>query len=424
MTTIVFRDYDRERDKENVVRIYHEIGWIDSTGVDHAEGEQIYIDGGKMLVAEMNGQAECFVLTHPGTIKHLNDELPLSVVAGVGTSRVARKQRCASRLTARAIAEDVTERGAIVSALGMFEQGYYNRFGFGSAAYTHNVRFDPAHLIVDADPRPPVRLNDDDFERMHSARIKRYRRHGAITETDVSSTQAQIRWGKVGRFGLGYVDESTGEITHHFWCQPKGEWGPYRIAWMSYQTREQFLELMALIKTLGDQVRSVVMREPPHVQLQDMVDKPFRSMNVTNKGDFKTGITTYCWWQLRICDVPACMARTHLSNTEPLRFNLELTDPISRYLEDGSTGSTSDWKGVGGQYIITAGQKSHAETNARDDRLPTLRASVNAFTRMWFGVRPATGISFTESEFEGPSALLDDLDRVFCLPAPKADWEF
>ena len=47
---------------------------------------------------------------------------------------------------------------------------------------------------------------------------------------------------------------------------------------MAYQTGEQFLELMALLRSLGDQVRLVRMNEPPGIQLQDLMIQPFKQI--------------------------------------------------------------------------------------------------------------------------------------------------
>ena len=112
----------------------------------------------------------------------------------------------------------------------------------------------------------------------------------------------------------------------------------------------------------------------------------------------------------------ACLAHTHLPGDE-VRFNLKLNDPIEKYLADDSS-----WRGISGDYVITLGSSSGAEkgTNAN---LPTLTASVGAFTRMWMGVRPASGLSMTD-DLAGSAELLQTLDRVLCLPQPKLDWEF
>ncbi len=71
---------------------------------------------------------------------------------------------------------------------------------------------------------------------------------------------------------------------------------------------------------------------------------------------------------------------------------------------------------------MTLGSSSGAEP-ARDNTLPTLTATVNAFTRLWLGVRPATGLAITD-DLDGPAELLAQLDEVLRLPAPHPDWDF
>ena len=46
-----------------------------------------------------------------------------------------------------------------------------------------------------------------------------------------------------------------------------------------------------------------------------------------------------------------------------------------------------------------------------------------AFTRLWLGVRPATGLAITD-DLHGPDDLLDALDERLRLPEPVADWAF
>jgi hypothetical protein len=58
-----------------------------------------------------------------------------------------------------------------------------------------------------------------------------------------------------------------------------------------------------------------------------------------------------------------------------------------------------------------------------DTGLPTLIATVNAFTRLWLGVGPATGLSFTD-DLDGPRDLLVQLDHALRLPDPHPDWDF
>ncbi len=122
------------------------------------------------------------------------------------------------------------------------------------------------------------------------------------------------------------------------------------------------------------------------------------------------------YWQMRICDLAGCMERTHLRGDE-LRFNLFLKDPIERSLDE-----KAPWHGLDGEYVVTLGTSSAAEPGTHKG-LPTLRASVGAFTRMWLGVRPATGLAVTD-ELSGPRKLLENLDWVLRLPDPKPDWDF
>jgi len=59
----------------------------------------------------------------------------------------------------------------------------------------------------------------------------------------------------------------------------------------------------------------------------------------------------------------------------------------------------------------------------QESALPTMRATVNAFTRLWLGVRPATGLAMTD-EIEAPESLLEALDDVVRLPKPRPDWDY
>ena len=133
-------------------------------------------------------------------------------------------------------------------------------------------------------------LSKDDWEMAHAALLARYRRHGACNLHPAECTQVEFGW-TADAFGLGYFDGSGGELTHFFWCSPKGEHGPYNIYMMAYQNWDQFLELMALLKNMGDQVRQVRMREPGDIQLQDLLVQPFRYRQLTESmGDLTVAI--------------------------------------------------------------------------------------------------------------------------------------
>lgn len=411
----MLRLFDPDRDREAARRIWREAGWLDHVeSVDKEASADRWITAGRAFVAEVNGDAECVVTTAPGTLSYLCEELPLSCVTGVTTSRVARKQGHALRVTSRAVAEDVRD-GAIVAGLGMFEQGFYNRIGFGTGAYGVKAAFDPGQLTVRTSPRVPTRLKASDWEAVHAARIARPRRHGQCTVFAPVTTRAPME-DSADRFGLGYRDAVTGEITHHFWCVPKGSHGPYRIEWLVYHTGDQFLELMGLLRGLGDQVRLVSMQEPPEIQLQDLMQQPFKQIRVSAKSDYAAGLAARAVYQYRICNLAVCLERTHLSSPDVL-FNLLLTDPIEDYLD-----ANAPWRGTSGEYVVSLGKNSGAEPG-RDDALPDLNASIGAFTRLWLGVRPASGLAVTDDLY-GPQELLELLDSALRLPMPINDWDF
>ena len=408
------RPYNKEVDYDAAVRIWREVGWFDGSP-EQQEAIGTIIETARANVAELAGAAECLVLTRPGIFRYLEEDLPASIVADVTTSRVARKQGLASRTTAISVAQDASE-GALVSTLGMFDQGYYNQIGFGTGSYELWVAFDPAQLKVSARPRAPRRLTRDDAEAVHALRLARVRTHGAVSIPSPAVTLAEMTFSRNG-FGLGYRDGPGGALSHCLWCGAENVGrGPYQVHFLAYQTGEQFLELMALLKSLGDQVRLVRMVEPPGVQMQSLMVQPFKQRQLTEKGPFETGIRAVAWWQIRICDLPGCLARTHLT-AGPLRFNLRLSDPIERYLP-----ADAPWRGVAGDYVVELGPSSGAERGT-DPSLPTLTATVNAFTRLWIGVAPATGLAVTD-ELTGPPELLEALDRVLNLPTPLPDWRY
>jgi hypothetical protein len=418
------RAYDPQRDKEAAYRVYLEVGWIEK---GQEENVDRVIEAGRAHVAEIEGSAEVLVTTVWGKMHYLGQALPLCAVTGVTTSRVARKQGLAARLTARAIAQDAAD-GALVAGLGMFEQGFYNRIGFGTGGYEHWVALDPAQLRLRAAARVPQRITVDDWEAAHAARLARLKGHGAVDIEPATLTRCEMAETENG-FGLGYRvgynvrQGSDAErtlsrpITHYLWLSaPNVEHGPYTVQWAAYQDYDQLLELLALLHNLGDQVHLVRMREPQGIQLQDLIAQPFKHRSVTAKSEFAQGMRAEAYWQGRICDLEGCLARTHLSG-ETLRFNLDLSDPIEALLPEDAP-----WRGAAGRYVVTLGPSSGAERGT-DTALPTLVATVNAFTRLWLGVRPATGLAVTD-DLRGPRELLQALDRVLCLPEPKPDWDY
>jgi predicted acetyltransferase len=407
------RPYDPTKDKQAVYRIFREVGWAEPGKEPLFD---LTLECGRALVAELEGAPECIVTTAPGSIRYLDDELPMVEVTAVATSRVARQQGLARRALAQALAADAAE-GAALARVCVFDQGFYNQVGFGPGSYEHTFWFDPATLRVEVKPRVPRRLTADDAKLIHASRLARHRGHGGVIYPAVQLTEMETRWWSDKGFGLGYCDGPSGELTHHFWCSSgDSEHGPYGIAWVTFQTRDQFLELVALLKGLSDQVHLVRLREPAGIQLQDLLHRPFRHHGITEKSRYENRSNVYAFWQVRLLDLGKALAHTHLPWGE-VRFNLHLTDPIAQYLPEDAP-----WRGIAGDYTITLGPSSHAESET-DRSLPTLTATVNAFSRLWLGVGPATGLAMTD-QLSGPDDLLAELGEVLRLPQPRPDWDF
>lgn len=415
MNPIDIRPFDPEIHRDGCLRIWEEVGWLDRSHERHVWGLDGLFEAGRAYVAMLHDEPECLVLDAEGSLRYLGEDIRFAGITAVTTSRVARRQGIAARLTARLIAEEAQD-GVAVSGLGMFEQGFYDRLGFGTGVYERKMRFDPQLLTVPYPERPPRRLSDEDWEVVHACRLARKVEHGYVTFDSplvTRSSAAQVK----GGFGLGFFDGPDGALSHHVWLNvQEAENGPYHVMWMAHRTPEQFLELMGVLRSLGDQVRAMTMCEPSGIQLQDLVQQPIHSRIVTHKARFETGMGALAWWQIRINDVERCLEQTHLNNSG-LRFNVELGDPVTSFLD-----ADSEWKGVGGEYVVELGPDSGAE-RGRDASAPTLKASINAFSRLWLGVRPATGLAVTD-DLEGPRDLLEALDEAFRLPEPVRDWDF
>ena len=407
-------DYDEERDFEAVHRIWIECGWIGSDK-DETEAFRNLIGVNDCVVLPVHGRAECAVMSTPGQIRHQATDLELGVVAAVTTSHVARRLGAAAKLTSETLARQA-ESGAAVSALGMFEQGFYDRMGFGTGSYVNHFRFDPATLVVPKMTRPPVRVGPSRWRDVHRAMLARRRGHGGVTLTIPERLEGLEMMPDAEWFGLGYEDGPGDTLSHFFWGEAKEEHGPYRVTMMAWQDNAQLFELLATISALGDQVSTVEMEEPPEIQFQDLLRQPFRNRGLTLRSKHESYQSADAWWQLRMLDVAKCLEATRLE-AETLRFNLTLADPVEGFL-----GNRQGWRGTAGDYTITLGEASAAEPG-HTPRLPTLSASVGAFSRMWMGVRPATSLALTD-DLVGDTALMQSLDRTLRLPSPFVGWDF
>jgi hypothetical protein len=409
-----FHEYNPGTDRDACQRIWSETGWLDIDEDTPKKGFDAIASAGRAWTAKINGEPECLVMTTSGAMCYQEESISFSGVSAVTTSRIARKQGLAGRLTAHAVAHDAAN-GAALSGLGMFEQGFYDKLGFGSGNYIHWLGFDPQTLTVPYASRPPQRLSYEDYEKIHASRVASVNHHGKLTFESAQMILGEQCDAPKG-FGLGYFDES-GDLTHHFWFgDPKGEHGPYQIVWMSWQNSEQFLELMGVLRNIGDQVRLVQMLEPAGIQIQDLLRGPLQQQMITSGSKYVNANYGLAEWQIRMNDLSECISKTHLA-CEPFSFTLEVTDPIEKYLDDDHS-----WKGISGSYTVTLGEESTV-TNDVEPSAPILKSSVNAFSRMWLGCRPASGLVITAG-VEGNPELIRKLDDAFRLPVPNRYWEF
>lgn len=417
----IYRLLEPERDLDDVQRVWREVGWIDKAPDPYLPD---FFAVGRTLVAELNASVECSVLTLPGNIRYQEADLPLCAVAAVTTSHIARRLGLAKQLTARSLAH-AGEQGAAVAALGMFDQGFYDKVGFATASYDHRLSFDPAALDIDVPYRAPRRLTMDDYQLMHGAMVSRLRGHGGCVLSSPLAFKAELGWAE-GGFGLGFhgdaSQQGSDELTHFMWLEPDKENGPYRVLFIAYRSIAQLLELLGVLKSLADQVYSVVMMEPPELQLQTLLKEPFRLRNLTKESRHVNAHRASAWWQLRVMDVAACVAARSYDGTA-LRFNLQLTDPLEALL----AGSDARWRGCAGCYEVSIGQQSIAlvKENAAefDTQLPLVEASVNTFTRLWFGIMPASSLAAVEG-LQAPAELLPLLDAALLLPLAQTTWDF
>ena len=407
------RHYSKQTDLDSILRVWHEIGWGDRSDRSRCEMVELGADLGRCLVGVVDGELQCLAADCPGTMRYQDKDLTMAGITAVCAGLTVRKQNVASRLTAALVAEEAAN-GVSLSVLGVFDHGYYDRLGFGSGTYDHWVSFDPKLLKAPPLKRRPCRLELDDWREVHECRVARRKQHGYVTLHPPETTRASILRGK-GSFGLGFRD-GDGKLACFMWITASNrEVGPYRVHAMAYETHGQLVELLSVIKSLDDQVRVVKINEPPDVQLQGLIATRLRSEHMSQGSQFEQGVSASCHWQARMDDVPACVAKT--TACAGVEFNLCLRDPIVEFLA-----ADAEWRGVGGHYVVRLGDSSRAEMGT-DESLPTLTASVNAFTRLWLGVRPASGLAVTDDLY-GPVELLDQLDRALGLPTPRWDWLF
>ena len=399
------------QDKDQCLRILREVGWMEGKESD-GEAFDGYISDTNSFVTELDGEAEVLALTREGNVQYQDCNLPASFVTGVLTSRVSRMQGHALRTTAHALAQNAIN-GAAVSFLGIFDQGYYDKLGYGTLNYSRHTTIDPATLNVPKLSRKPKRYTKVDAEILHNCRLNRRRFHGSCNLYGVGVTGCELVWVENG-FGLGFEEQS--ELTHCMWLSSKGVHGPYQCRWMAYQNPEQLVELLSVLKSLSDQIHGVLIDDPPGFQLQDFLIRPFANERIRRGGTFDAATRSSAWMQCRILDVEQCVGAMTCQG-DPVSFNLVLSDPLEAHLLEDSA-----WKGVAGSWVIQLGATSSAIVG-EDSALPTLSCSVNDLSRLWFGVASAESL-VTVGQLSAEQGLIGAIDSALHLPSPNIDWCF
>jgi predicted acetyltransferase len=406
---------------DDVLRVWSETGWWD--GEDRRE-EQIraffVANDGRSVVGRISGHTESVVHRSLGSLRYDTTDLSLGAITATATSRVARRQGLASMLTARSVAH-LSDEGVAVAYLGMFEQGFYDRLGFGTGPYENLVWVYPGALDVPVHYRAPERFDlDRDIEELHAAQVGRYLDHGGVVVGTEALTQSGVR---IDSDVSVYGYRTDGAISHYLCVVTTEDNGPDRVVQWAYQSPRQCLELLRLIQEWGDQLDLVRFCEPVWLQAQDIMVDPGREHRRTTGGRFAVRIEADAWWQMRIVDLPACI-RAMAATNNPMSIVAEIDDPISDHLLDSGYGGS--WGGLTGRWRFEFGAHNSARrpTETEGDDAVDLHTSIAALSQWWLGARSATTLSAMD-RFDADPYIIDRLDGLTAhLPTPQPGWDF
>lgn len=409
---MIFREYHKDRDRDAIVRIWLECGWIEDEKKDKLALDY-FTSGSNCQVIETDGSAECLIILSSGKMKFGPKDLTLAAISSVTVSRILRKQGATPKLMASMIRDEI-KKGTTIAGLGMFEQGFYNRLGFATMAYENWYSFDPAKLKIYKKGQPPVRITNEDYSDAFQCYSHASKHQGFVSLDPPGLFRAEMMWTKHG-FGLGY--KKNGKLSHYLWMGTEdSEKGPYTVHWMAYSSWNQFLELMGIIKSLEEQVRTIRMKEPVYIQLQDFIEKPFQLQTITKDSQFESSIKAAAYQQLRICNLESAIGAVTYKG-KPFSFNITLSDPINNYLDNEDTILNCQ-----GDFTISIGEKSNIVRGHNND-LPLVKGTINGFSRLWIGVLPARTIGLVEDIQIDPS-LIQKLERAFYNRDVRSGWDY
>ncbi len=406
------RPLNLENDIDQMVKIWQEVGWLSS---EEKPVLKILFQAGQGYGADLEDELEATLLSLPADINYEVNLLPVQALSGLVVSPRARRQRIGRNIMIRAL-EEAARSGQALSALIMFEQGFYDRLGFGLGGYKRVFTFDPEKLNIAEDPVMPARLSIDEWKSVHQALKRRDRSHGGISIKSPEFIKAELEWDKNESYGLGYYDDD-GSISHFLWLWRQGDsHGPLLVKFLACRNQAQLLDLLAIISRLGDQIHAVKMSEPYCLRLRDFISYPHKQERKTTGGKLSYKSRVEAPGQLKILDLRRCIEALAIPGAE-LEFNLKLEDPLSKFAGEDSPAVIS------GEFSLKLGEESQLKEGTVQG-LPTLQSSINAFTRLWLGSASPLELK-ASSQFSAPSELFRKLEETFrWLPEPQFEMYF
>lgn len=460
-----FRVVNAKPDLEQLKLLWKDAAW-DAELEDYEAALRHLIPHTHSLVADDDRGIAAVVASMGGEFQFLESSLPMSVVLSVLSAAHARRQGHSAELLTILLQQEQT-RGAVVAVLGAFDQGYYDKLGFGTGGYDPVMVMNPAALRIPSHARraldhPSVRIRritNADSEALFASWVRHKRYHGACTAKNVGFVSAMMH-GMAGQgFGLAICEGSgTNEhIAAHFFGKRLGE-GKLDILWACADTPARYLQLLEVIHRLSDQLEQVKLTPPPYIALHDLLARPLRDGIVHTGHPFDDALL----WQLRILDIPRAIHAVRLPIAETVHFTLRITDPVEKY-------APADWTGCAGDYAVQLGEESrcvplksqgeswgnaqqgewgetregawsesrgntqggargNTQDNAQDNAQEAqgeavLDASIGAFSRFWSGALRPSALSHSD-HFHASEELIAQLERVYSVPTPFRMWEF
>jgi predicted acetyltransferase len=176
-----------------------------------------------------------------------------------------------------------------------------------------------------------------------------------------------------------------------------------------------------LVQEWGDQVDLIRFIEPAWMQAQDFDADPAHNYRRTKGSKVHVHTDADAWWQIRIVDMATCIAVMEPAS-EPFELLVEIDDPVEQHL--AGSGYAGSWKPLTGVWRFSFGATHTAERLGDAQTNVDLRTSINALSRWWLGVLPASSLGVI-GQMHADSSTLTRLDQLTAhLPRPHPGWDF